>query len=110
MRGVLTGIVLTKITYGAIIWANKASNYKRHFDRVQRLDLLAMAHICCPTSTAGLEAILGITQLDLHTQCVAVQVACRIRVKTGTSGMALGVVTFGDTFSRAIAPGTGGPK
>ncbi len=61
--------------YGAIVWAN----YKRHFDRVQRLGLLATAYVCYSTPTAGLEVILGIMLLDLHTQCVAVQVACRIQ-------------------------------
>ncbi len=79
MRWVVTGIVLPKITCGDIVWANRATNYKKHFDRVQRLGLLAMAHICRSTPTAGLEAILGIMPLDLHTQCVATQAACRIR-------------------------------
>ncbi len=77
-RWVLTGIVLPKIAYGAIVWVNKAANYKRHFDRVQRLGLLAMAHVHCSTPTAALEVILGIMLLDLHTQWVAIQVACRI--------------------------------
>ena len=78
-RWVLTGIVLPKIPYGAIVWANKATNYKRHFDRVQRLGLLAMAHVHHSTPTAGLEAILGIMPFDLHTQCVVVQMACKIQ-------------------------------
>ena len=77
-RWVLTGIILPKITYGAMVWMNKAANYKRYLDRVQRLGLLAMAHICHSTPTAGLEAILGVMPLNLHTQCVAVWAACRV--------------------------------
>ncbi len=41
--------------------------------------MLAMAHVRRSTPTAGLEAILGVMPLDQHTQCVAVQAACRIR-------------------------------
>ncbi len=37
-----------------------------------------MAHIRRSTPTAGLEVILGIMPLDLHTQCEVVQAACRI--------------------------------
>ena len=44
-RWVLKGIVLPKIMYGAMVWVGKASNYKKHLDRVKRLDLLAMAHV-----------------------------------------------------------------
>ncbi len=38
-----------------------------------------MAHVCRSTPTAGLEAILGVMLLDLHTHCVVVWAACRIR-------------------------------
>ena len=79
MRWVLTGIVLPKITYGAMVWANKATNYKRYLDGVQRLGLLAMAHVLRSTPTAGLEVILGIMLLDLHTQCEEVWAACRVQ-------------------------------
>ncbi len=79
-RLVLTGIVLFKIMYGAmVVWANKAANYKKHLDRVQRLGLLAMAHVCCSIPTAGLEAILGVMPLDLHSQCVTVRAAYRVQ-------------------------------
>ena len=64
--------------YGAIVWANKASNYKKHLDRVQRLGSLAMAHMCCSSPTAGLEAILDAMLLDLIAQCVAVQTVLRV--------------------------------
>ncbi len=67
MRWVLTGIVLPKITYRAMIWANKAANYRRYLDRVQRLRHLVMAHEHHSTSTAGLEATLGGMPLNLHT-------------------------------------------
>ncbi len=59
-RWVLTGIVCPKVMYSAIVWANKATNYKNHLDRVQRLGLLAMAHVRHSTPTAGLEAILDV--------------------------------------------------
>ena len=62
-----------------MVWAGKAANCKKHLDRVQRLGFLAMAHVQCSTPTAGLEAILGVVPLDLHTQCVAAQAAYRIR-------------------------------
>ncbi len=45
VRWVLTGIVRPRITYGAIVWAKAASNHKKQLDRVQRLGLLAMAHV-----------------------------------------------------------------
>ncbi len=54
----LTGIVCPKVKYGAIVWANKATNYKKYLDRVQRLGLLAMTHVCLSTHTAGLAATL----------------------------------------------------
>ncbi len=73
------GIVLPKITYRAMVWADKAANYKKHLDRVQRLGLLAMAHVHCSTPTAGLEVILGIMPLDLQAQCMAAQAACRVQ-------------------------------
>ncbi len=78
-RGVLTGIVLSKITYGAMVWVGKAANHKKHLDKVQRLGLLAMAHVQRSTPTAGLEAILGVMPLDLHTQCVVARAVYRIR-------------------------------
>ncbi len=87
MRWVLTGIVLPKITYGAMVWANKAANYKKHLDRVQRLGLLAMAHVCHSTPTAGLEVILGVMPLDLHTQCVAAWVAYRVQGQSTRDGI-----------------------
>ncbi len=94
------GIVLPKITYGAMVSANKAANYKKHLDRVQRLGLLAMAHIHCSTPTARLEVILGVMLLDLHAPlgwCAGSGV--RIRA----DGMALGIVTSGATFSGAFS-------
>ncbi len=84
-RWVLTGIVLPKDMYGTIVWANKATNYKKHLDRVQRLGLLAMAHICCSTPTAGLEAILDVMLLDLFAQCEAVQVVLRVQGRNQSS-------------------------
>ncbi len=78
-KWVFTGIVLPKITCRAMVWANKATNYERCLDRVQRLGLLAMAHGRHSTPTSGLEAILGVMPLNLLTQCVVVQVACRIQ-------------------------------
>ncbi len=61
--------------YRAIIWANKASNYKKHLDRVLRLGL----HVCCSTPTAGLEAVLDVILFDLYAQCMAAQVAFRVQ-------------------------------
>ncbi len=78
-RLVLTGIALPKIMYETIVWVNKATNYKTNLDREQRLGLLAMAHVHHSTPTAGLEAILGIMPLNLHTQSVVVWAACRIQ-------------------------------
>ncbi len=46
---------------------------------VQRLGLLAMAHVHRSTPTAGLEAVLGVMPLDLLAQCMAAQAAFRIR-------------------------------
>ncbi len=77
-RRVLTGIVRPKIMYGAIVWANRATNYKKHLDRVQRLGLLAMVHVQRSTPTAGLEAILDVMLLDLHAQCAAVKAVLRV--------------------------------
>ncbi len=77
-RWVLTGIVLPKITYGAMVRANRATNYKKHLNRVQRLGLLAMAHVRRSTPTAGLEVILGVMPLDLHTQCVVALAVYRV--------------------------------
>ncbi len=50
-------------------------------ERVQRLGLLAMAHVRHSTPTAGLEAILDVMLLDLFAQCVAVQVVLRVQDK-----------------------------
>ncbi len=77
------------VTYGAIVWANKATNYKKHLDRVQRLGLLTMAHVHRSTPTAGLEAILDVMPLDLYAQSAAVQVVLRVqgRNQSGWDGI-----------------------
>ncbi len=69
MRWLPNGIVCPKVTYCTIVWANKATNYKQHLDRVERLGLLAMAHVCHSTPTAGLEAILDVMLLDQFAVC-----------------------------------------
>ncbi len=91
-RWVLTGIVCNKVTYGAMVWANKATNYKMHLDWVKRLGLLAMTHICCSTPTAGLEAALDVMPLNLYAQCIAVQAVLRVwsRNKSSWDGIGLG--------------------
>ncbi len=53
MSWVLTGIVCPKVTYSAIVWAIKTTNYK-HLGSVQRLGMLVMTHVCRSTPTAGL--------------------------------------------------------
>ncbi len=72
------GIVRPRITYGAIVWAKVASNHKKQLDRVQRLGLLAMAHVRRSTPTAGMEAALDMMPLDLYAQCAAVKATIRI--------------------------------
>ncbi len=90
-RWVLDGIVCPKVTYGAIVWTNKATNYEKHLDGVQRLGLLAMTHIHCSTLTAGLEAILDVMPLDLVAQCVAVHAVLRIqRLQSSERSSSLG--------------------
>ncbi len=109
MRWVLTGIVLPKIMHRAKAWANKATNYKRYLDRVQMLGLLAMAHVCHYTPSAGVEVILGIMLLDLHTQCMAVQVACRVWGQNQDRWDGIDE-PLGPPVLEQSAPGTGGPK
>ncbi len=79
VRWVLTGIVRPRITYGAIVWAKAASNHKKQLDRIQRLGLLAMAHVRQSTPTSGMEAALDMMPLDLYAQCAAVKAIARIR-------------------------------
>ncbi len=52
--------------------------FSKAFVLVQRLGLLAVANVRHSIPTAGLEAILGVMLLDLHTQCVVTQGRCRI--------------------------------
>ncbi len=54
-------------------------------DPVQRLGLLAMAHLRPSTPMAGVEAVLGISPLDLFTQCISAQVAFRIQGRNKSS-------------------------
>ncbi len=75
----LQGIVRPRIMYGAIVWAKAASNHKKQLDRVQRLGLLAMAHVRRSTPTAGMEAVLDMMPLDLHAQYAAIKAIIRIR-------------------------------
>ncbi len=103
MRWVLTGIALPKIMYRAMVWVNKAANYKIYLARVQKLGLLAMAHVHRSTPTVGLEAILGDMPLDLHTQCVAVWVACRVRGRNQDRWDGIGCGHLRATFSGAIS-------
>ncbi len=86
MKWVFTGIIRPKIMYRAIVWANKAINYKRNLNRVQKLGLLAMAHVCFSTPTSGLEAVLGVW----YAQCVAVQTAFRNRGRNQSSWDGIG--------------------
>ncbi len=90
MRWVLTGIVCPKVMYGAIVWANKATNYKEHVDSVQRLGLLALTHVHHSTPTARLEAALDVMPLDLYVQCVAVQAVLRVRSRNQSSWGGIG--------------------
>ncbi len=69
-RWVLTGIVHPMVMYSTIVWANKATNYKKRLDRVQRLGLLAMAHICHSTPSSWTGGYPGCDATwPVHTVC-----------------------------------------
>ena len=78
MRWVYTGIIRPKITYGAIVWANKARNHQRSLDRLQRLGMLAMTHMRRTTPTRGVEAIIGLMPLDLYIESMATRTTLRV--------------------------------
>ncbi len=84
-------IVQPTITYGAVVWANKASRYIQALDRVQRLAFLAMSHICCTTPTAGLEALMDAVPLDLYVQCLGAQVLFRLQGRNSVRWDGVGV-------------------
>ncbi len=62
-------IIRPKVTYGAVVWgASLTAGLKRRLSGLQRLALVAMTQPPRSVPTAGLEAMMGWTPLDLHVQ------------------------------------------
>ena len=78
MKLVYTGIICPKITYGAIIWANKASNHQKGLDRLQRLGMLTVTHMRQTAPTKGVEVIVDLMPLDLDIKSMAAQATLRV--------------------------------
>lgn len=79
MRWAYTGIIRPMITYGAIVWANKAPLYRTQFARIQRLAMMSLAHFRKGTPTAGLDVICGLPPLDIFVGGEAAKAAKRIQ-------------------------------
>ncbi len=86
---------ILKVTYKVIVWANKATHFKKQLDRVHRLVLLAMAHVHRSTPTTGVDAILDVMPLDLFVQSVAVQAVCRVQGKNQSRWNGIGCDCLG---------------
>ena len=69
-----TGIVRPALTYGAVVWARRASTafMHRQLKTVQRLGLTMLAPMRPSTPTSGLEMVAGLPPLDLHIRELAI--------------------------------------
>jgi len=61
-----TTMVRPMITYGSVIWGQKAEANSNSLERLQRLACLLVAPVMKSTPTKGLEIIYNIMPLDLH--------------------------------------------
>jgi ribonuclease HI len=72
------------VTYGAIIWAHKASIFIPKFERLQRLALMGLGHFRKSTPTAGLEVIFDLIPLDIYLNGEAAKTFQRISGRNPT--------------------------
>lgn len=73
-------IVLPRLSYGAIVWANNLSQTMvQLMDSVQRRTLLSLTRALRSTPTRGLEVVTGIPPIWVHLQEMAARAWLRIR-------------------------------
>jgi hypothetical protein len=95
------GIVRPAITYGAAVWAHRASHSgnAHKLKRVQRLGMLRVSPMRRNTPTAGLEVILDVPPLSLYIQSLASATYNCLHLKpnvhwTGQRGNTLGHISW----------------
>jgi ribonuclease HI len=101
-----TGIVRPALTYGAAVWAHRASHSgnAHKLKQVQRLGMLRVSPMRRNTPTTGLEVILGVPPLSLYIQSLASATYNRLHLKpnvhwTGQRGNTLGHINWLQSIS-----------
>ena len=81
MYWVYQAIIRPIISYGAVVWAHatEQANNKKSLGKIQRISLMCITGAMRSTPTAGMEAILGFTPLDIFTRGEAQKAKTRIQ-------------------------------
>jgi ribonuclease HI len=83
MHWVYTAVVRPMLSYAAVIWiaALRKATVLKGLEKVQRLALLAITGAFHSSPTAGLEALMGLTPLEIHLQGEAILTQARLQAR-----------------------------
>ena len=76
---IYTTVIRPILTYGCLVWAQRAPTFLTKLQKLQRLALVAMTGCMRSTPTLGLEVITGLQPLDIFIESLALKARMRTR-------------------------------